>query len=213
MRCTKVEVEFSRTVQPAQYESKSAKASISYVPENEDEVIDEEEALRVAFELAKDHVLRQVGLIPPLARTRQEKAAVTRAATKITKEKNEAKAQKAADTRALNKAKAQQAAASVVDEDPTPLAAVSAADIVDDDTGPEVISDGDLIKAVSAKVAELQEAGVNGASDILKKNIASFNPTPGTPFNLANIPPEKRQAFLDQVKLLGSDTAIGMEDF
>lgn len=238
MRCVSVKIELGRTIQPAQYESKTARAEITYVPSENETEINVGDALTTAFDFAQAHICERLGLVAPGV------AALTRAIDVQTEidgdppvgmpvdpavAKKEATTAKRKATIAKNKAieverKAaedadQTSAAAVTDDDEIPgfmkrgetatgeleteAKPKSAAAIEDDDDQPEVITDGELISAVSAKVAAMVEAGTGNAAAIIKKTIGAFNPEPGTPFKIPDIPQEKRKEFLATIDLIG----------
>lgn len=151
--------------------------------------------------------------------TRGQKAAKTRAANKAKAAAPDpdeipmggagAKAEDAALAPAEKPAAVNPAA--IVDDDPLglglsvdkPTVAVSVDEVVEDALLDVVqLETGDLIKAVSAKVVEMQEAGVENASQKIKKTINSFNPHPDEPFKIPQIPADQRQKFLDTLKLM-----------
>lgn len=265
MRCVAVEVEIGRTLRPADFESKSARARITYMLPEDEMVIDADKALREAFDVAQAHVCERLGLKVPakvilevemrIAEPAQNIAPEVRGTTaadaeRMNNEVNEkepelTRGQKAAKTRAENKVKKAEAAvrieersekAAAPDPDEIPMggadakledaalvpaekpAVVDPAAVVEEDAPTtamsvdEVVEDamldvvqletGDLIKAVSKKVVEMQENGVENASDKVKKTINSFNPNPGEPFKIPQIPADQRQKFLDTLKLM-----------
>lgn len=223
MRCVSVKIELSRTIHPADGEYKKAAAEIAFAPDENATEINVGNALTTAFDFAQAHICERLGLTVkkitlehPVPEDAPPGMAVDPAVAKKEAAAAKRKAKKAEkDAAALMKAAEEKPSAAAVtdddeipgflkrDETPNEAKPPSAADIVDDENQTEIISDGELISTVSAKVAAMMEAGTKNAADIIKKSIGAFNPEPGTPFKIPNIPQEKRREFLATIELIG----------
>lgn len=185
---TKIEVEYRRTVQPAQFESKSAAAIIG-VGFSEDETPDPDAQLEAAFEMAVRHVHGQLGLeVKPAKKAVPKKAAGRNISDNLEDRVEEEPAKKPAKRGrpkgSTNKKKAEEPAAPEARE----------------------ISDGELVKAMSTRVEALKNAGVEGAAQLGRELIASVKPDDhpdDMPWGLASIPEEQREDFLVRIAVMG----------
>lgn len=139
------------------------------------------------------------------AKTAEQKAEVV-----DKKKPGKPKGTKAADKKADESVVEDTSAESVVDDTSTDATTDDAAAVTDDDAGevsfdlegeveaPTEITDGDLNSATQKKNTEI------GDPVAIKKLIAQYriNPDPKVPFQLREIPQEKRQDYLDKLAAL-----------
>lgn len=198
MQITGGKVVFSRSVQPAQYETKKAEVEIQFTLAEGEKL---ENQLDIAAKFAQDKALEMVGLQKPAVTTAAPKAAVPTKAqgetTPAEKTGKEAAAEKlnAADTKKAKAPPKTGAAISTGEERKDP----DNNDISDllGETPAEVktITDKDLSAACNAQNGKMKE----GAPSIRKLIEKFAGPLPK---QVRDIPQEKRQAFLDELKAL-----------
>lgn len=198
-KVTNLTVEYGRTVQPKDYESKTAKAIIG-VAFADDEHIDTDTELEAAFDYAVKHVHNTLGLGgSTLVKTKPAPA-------KKPETKAEPKEDPAAivdDTPPAKPAakKAQKADPAAV-EDEGEEDFLNIGDEVSDDEKTREIPDGELNLAIGKKVKELQASGVADASNQIKEIIASFSPDRSKPFTARELTQAQRPKFLAKLNAL-----------
>lgn len=199
-KVTNLTVEYGRTVQPKDYESKTAKAIIG-VAFADDEHIDTDTELEAAFDYAVKHVHNTLGL-GEAAPAKAKPAPAKKPETKVEEPKEDPAAivddtPPAKTKTADKKAKKEDPAAIEDDED-----FLSIGDEVSDGEKTREIPDGELNLAIGKKVKELQAAGVADASNQIKEIIASFSPDRSKPFTARELTQAQRPKFLAKLNAL-----------
>lgn len=215
-RLVKVEIEYSRTVQPVSYESKGAKATFALAPTDDSGVIDPSE-IDSLFALAIDKVHTAVGLkkaTPVSATTDPEPALSQKIAEKAEKpalntvEKTSTEVEEEIPTgkRGRGRPPKKTNAASVVDEEepvePAPAPAKAEPEEVDPFAEVEEITVGTIRNAAKKKYDELKADGRGKeVSDLLAKHSAAPS---GSDLQtvISGMSQEQRQVFLTQLEKL-----------
>lgn len=195
MKVTSATVGFKRTVQPAQYESKSVELSLAIVPESEDDFLSDAEIAQ-ALTKAKDFVYAQLGIKknPPAVTSvkaddqteRYNPSAAKLAEAEIVKQTAE-KRKPGRPVGTTTEAMAARKNPISVQAAPTQQASapVASAPVVNDDETSfleeptalaKVYTDADVNKAIGLKVKELMGKGVKDVQPRIKKLINDHNP-------------------------------------
>lgn len=241
-RIVEITAEYRRTIQPAEYQSRSAGAVIKWAAD-EDEVADLETELAASFDVAVAHVHERLELETPKAAPKKargtsakaaaEKKAPAKSSAADLDDDDEGRAisdspedrkpaeKKKSTARSGKKAaastKASKSAASLDDDDEPELPdhlnkAKQKAKELEGDTGDDDITNDDLNKACKARREKLVEAGVEDAGKLIMQCISDFGPGDGKPFQLKDIPQKSRAKFLSKLELIGG-TDDGDEDW
>lgn len=204
MSVVKTEVTFSRTVRPADFESKAASCTIGLASDAEGNLISDADR-ESAMTNAQRTVLRALGLVKDAPS--QSSAAVAEAATTAPQSDTQAATQ-ASPTKAAKPPKQKPAPAATAE---TQTTAPSVAAALDNE--PKAVPEAeDVVKAISNKVKEL--GGFDTGAPIVSALIQKFKPAdwdPNVKFSNKNIPPERRAEFIDAVKAIGKTAPSAMD--